>query len=148
VLQNRITGSDAGRILVGTVQGDIHYIGKNIVVTLLRCFGFTVLDAGEDVLPAEFAKQAKQFLPHVIGLSCLLNTSYDSMRDTIALLREETKAAEPMPRIIIGGAVDAKVSSYVAADFWAKDAVGGVRICQNLTAKTADFMKRIPSAGA
>ena len=138
VLQGRITGSDAGRILVGTVQGDIHYVGKNMFKTLLTCFGFTFLDAGEDVEPAEFLKQMRIFTPHVIGLSCLLTSCYDSMRETIALLRSETKDLKTPPRIIIGGAVDARVCQYVEADSWAKDAMSGVRTCQSVTKKKRD----------
>jgi len=137
VLQGRITGSDVGRILVGTVQGDIHYVGKNMFKTLLKCFGFTVMDAGEDVEPAEFVKQMRTFTPHVIGLSCLLTSAYDSMRGTIALLRSETKDSKRPPRIIIGGAVDARVCQYVDAEHWAKDAMSGVRICQSITKKAA-----------
>ena len=137
VLQGRITGTDAGRILVGTVQGDIHYVGKNMFKVLLQCFGFTVLDAGEDVEPAEFLKQMRAFTPHVIGLSCLLTSAYDSMRETIALLRSAAKDFERPPRIIIGGAVDAMVCQYVEAEHWARDAMSGVRICQSVTKKAA-----------
>ena len=126
-LQNRFTGHVNGRVLLATVQGDIHYIGKNIFKILLQCFGFTVADAGEDVSPEEILQQVREFSPHVIGLSCLVTAAYDSMRDTISLLRN---SASPVPRIIVGGMVDEKVYRYVGADTWSNDAMSGVRICQ------------------
>lgn len=138
VLRGPIRGNDVGRILVGTVHGDIHYIGKNMFKSLARCFGFTVIDAGEDVDPAEFLKYLREISPHVIGLSCLLTTAYDSMRETITHLRSEIKHMERPPQIIIGGAVDARVSKYVQADHWVKDAMGGVRLCQSITKKAPD----------
>jgi methanogenic corrinoid protein MtbC1 len=132
VLQQSITKQHAGRILLGTVYGDIHYIGKNIFKILLQCSGFTVQDAGEDVPPSALCEQMSVFRPHVIGLSCLLTVCFDSIRDTILELRKEASQLHPVPYIIIGGMVDEKVSRFAGADGWTTNAVEGVQLCQGL----------------
>jgi methanogenic corrinoid protein MtbC1 len=131
-LQDRFVGHVNGRVLVGTVRGDIHYIGKNIFKILLQCFGFTVSDVGEDVTPDEMLKQSIVFSPHVIGLSCLVTAAYDAMRETVSHLRAGTgRRLDPPPKIIVGGMVDETVCQYVGADRWSRDAMDGVRICQD-----------------
>ena len=132
VLKKQITGNASGRILLATVQKDIHFIGKNIFKVLLQCTGYTVQDAGEDVAPENILKEALTFSPDIIGLSCLLSTCYDSMHNTIAILKEGTQNLETVPRIIIGGRVNEKVNQYVGADGWADDAMIGLRLCQKL----------------
>jgi methanogenic corrinoid protein MtbC1 len=141
VLQGLISGSDAGRVLLGTVQGDIHYVGKNLFKVLLQCSGFSVFDAGEDVEPAEFVKHVERFSPHVIGLSCLLTTAYDSMLETVNHLKEAGRKSKYSPSVIIGGNVDADVCRYAGADDWARDAMDGVRICQNITRELTGWPK-------
>jgi methanogenic corrinoid protein MtbC1 len=133
VLKDRLTGDASGRILLGTVQGDIHSIGKNIFKTFLQCFGFTVCDVGEDAAPAEFLKQAAEDPPQIIALSCLLTATYDSMAETIRVLKKAGADLNPVPRIIIGGMVDEKVCRHVGADAWSNDAMNGVRLCQRFT---------------
>lgn len=103
LIEQNFEGHESGVILLGTVQGDIHDIGKNNISLLLTSYGFTVHDLGVDVPPQDFLIKALQIHPDVIGLSGLLTTSFDSMRDTIRLLRT---AAEPQVAgtpIIIGG---------------------------------------------
>ena len=103
----------AGSVLVCTVRGDIHDIGKSILVTLLRSHGFVVHDLGVDVPPAEVARRALELQPDVVGLSGLL-----------------TPPPPPHPSVIIigGGAVDAQVCDWAGADLWAPAAVGGVEL--------------------
>jgi methanogenic corrinoid protein MtbC1 len=132
VLCDKLSGNEHGRILLGTVEGDIHYIGKNLFKMLLECHGFTVSDAGEDVPSRIFLDKALEIKPHVVGLSCLLNTSFEFMRETVTLLKEQTPKLRPRPTLIIGGLVDEKVARYVGADHWAKDAMAGVSLCRRL----------------
>lgn len=138
VIKARISGDASGRVLLGTVQNDIHDIGKNIQGMLLSCYGFTVLDLGVDVPPDEFVRQAAPFRPDVIGLSGLLTSSYDSMRETIAALRQapdEQTARTPI--IIGGGTLNEQVRQYVEADYWIANSMDGVRLCQRLLADTS-----------
>ncbi len=133
VIEDRIRGNESGRILLGTVQNDIHDIGKNIQAMLLSCYGFTVLDLGVDVPAAEFLRQAREFQPDIIGLSGLLTSSYDSMRETVTLLRQaEDQAIARAPIIIGGGTLTEQVGRYVGADYWVRNAMDGVRLCQRL----------------
>lgn len=132
-LEKRVSGHASGRVLLGTVQGDIHDIGKNIVHVLLRCYGFTVHDLGVDVPPAEFAAWIPKVQPDIVGLSGLLTTSYDTMRETVALLHGEAEQGQPpLPIIIGGGLINEQVCRYVGADYWTTDAMSGVHLCQRL----------------
>jgi methanogenic corrinoid protein MtbC1 len=83
LLEKNIKGGDSGLIILGTVQGDIHFLGKDIVKVLLKCYGFTVSDLGVDVPPDEFLASTRESRPDIVGLSCLLNTSFEAMRETI-----------------------------------------------------------------
>ncbi|MEW5959710.1 MAG: cobalamin-dependent protein [Chloroflexota bacterium] len=136
VIEDRIRGNESGRILLGTVQHDIHDIGKNIQGILLSCYGFTVLDLGVDVPPGEFLAQAIQFQPDIIGLSGLLTSSYDSMRETIITLRQsDDNGLARLPIIIGGGMLNEQVRQYVGADYWVGNSMDGVRLCQRLLAE-------------
>lgn len=124
------SGRDAaGSVLVCTVRGDIHDIGKSILVTLLRSYGLVVHDLGVDVPPAEVAQQVVELAPDVVGLSGLLTAAHASMRETVAELRRITPRLDRAPTIIIGGgAVDEQVREWSGADLWAADAVRGVEL--------------------
>jgi methanogenic corrinoid protein MtbC1 len=138
VIEAQISGEKSGRVLLGTVQGDIHDIGKNIQGMLLSCHGFTVYDLGVDVPPAEFLAQAKKVKPDIIGLSGLLTSSYDVMRDTITLIREPTvPELADLPIIIGGTSINEQVCQYVGADHWVVNSMEGVRLCQRLLADKA-----------
>ena len=134
VVERQISGQASGRILLGTVEGDIHDLGKNIVNMLLSCHNFVVHDLGVDVPPSVFAEQAAQVQPHIVGLSGLLTISYDAMRETIALLREQGYQG---PTIIGGGQLSEMVCQYVEADHWITDAVSGVELCHQLMSEQA-----------
>jgi methanogenic corrinoid protein MtbC1 len=129
VVERQVSGHASGRILLGTVEGDIHDLGKNIVNMLLSCHNFVVHDLGVDVSPTVFAEQVAQVQPHIVGLSGLLTSSYDAMRETVALLRAR---GYQKPIIIGGGQLNEKVCQYVGADHWTTDAVTGVELCQRL----------------
>ena len=132
VIERQASDQASGRILLGTVEGDIHDLGKNIVNMLLSCRNFIVYDLGVDVTPASFAEQTAKVQPHLVGLSGLLTSSYDAMRDTIARLRSH---GYPHPIIIGGGQLSEEVCQYVNADHWTTDAVAGVELCQRLIAE-------------
>ena len=124
------TGQESGLILLGTVQGDIHDIGKNNLSLLLTSYGFTVHDLGVDVSAQEFLNKALEIRPHIIGLSGLLTGSFDSMRETIELIRSVDDSRITSTPIVIGGnQIDEQVCQYVRADAWVTDAMSGVRLC-------------------
>lgn len=136
LLQPRTSDRPTGRVLIGTVSGDIHDIGKNILGMLLACHGFEVLDLGVDVPPLEFARQALAKRPDIVGLSGLITASFEMMKETVRVLREQAAAAQvSFPILIGGGMVDEQVCRYVGADYWEKDAMSGVRLCQELMAQ-------------
>lgn len=119
----------AGRIVIGTVQGDIHDIGKDIVVTMLKSANFEVLDLGVDVPPARFVATLRESGATVLGLSGLLTLAFDSMKKTVALLTEE--GLRERVRVMIGGGpVDASVCRIVGADDWGADAQQAVRLAK------------------
>jgi dimethylamine corrinoid protein len=125
----KISGNESGVILIGTVAGDIHDLGKNIVTMLLRCHRFTVHDIGVDVPPEEFLKNVREIKPAIIGLSGLIITAFDSMRQTVKLLRDE---GIQTPVIIGGGTIDEEVCRYTGADYWVTSAEDGVNLCRKI----------------
>ncbi|MEW5873190.1 MAG: cobalamin-dependent protein [Chloroflexota bacterium] len=135
LLEKRSDGQSSGVVLIGTVSGDIHDIGKNILGMLLSCYGFTVIDLGVDVPPEIFAAKAIEIQPEIVGLSGLITASFEKMRETITVLHEKSAADKvPFTILIGGGMIDEQVCQYVGADYWEKDAMGGVRLCQRLIA--------------
>jgi methanogenic corrinoid protein MtbC1 len=136
LIEVRFSGNESGAILLGTVAGDIHDIGKNNLILLLTCYGFTVHDLGVDVPPQEFLLQAMQTRPDIIGLSGLLTSSYESMRQTVQFLRSTSDPQIASIPIVIGGnQLNEQVCEYVGADAWVTDAMSGVRLCQRLIAE-------------
>jgi methanogenic corrinoid protein MtbC1 len=133
VIEEQFTGNESGTILLGTVKGDIHDIGKNNLSMLLTCYGFSVHDMGVDVSPAEFLDNAAKTRPDIIGLSGLLTSSYDAMKETIDLLKNtDDTALAAIPIVIGGNQLNEQVCHYVGADHWVNDAMTGVRLCQDL----------------
>lgn len=132
-LVRKLKGNAVGHIILGTVKGDIHDIGKNIFCILLRCYGFTVTDLGEDVEPALFIENILGLNPDVVAFSGLITSAYDSMRETIQLIRKlENTTLSTLPIIIGGGLINEKVCQFVGANYWASDAMEGVEICREI----------------
>lgn len=132
-IKTHFSGNETGTILLGTVRGDIHDIGKNSISMLLTSYGFTVHDLGVDVPPVEFLLEAIQVRPDIIGLSGLLTSSFDAMRETINMIRSSgEKEISKLPIIIGGNQLTQQVCQYVGADHWVTDAMTGVRLCQQL----------------
>ncbi len=118
-----------GKVILGTVAGDIHDIGKNIVAGLLASNGYQVIDIGVDLPPAKFVDAVKQHQPAVLGLCGLLTIAYDSMKATIDALKQ-AGLRKKVKVIVGGGAVDQKVSEFVGADGWGGTAADAVKLCQ------------------
>jgi len=132
-LEDEMVGNASGRVLLGTVAGDIHDIGKNMAGLAFHLYGFTVEDLGVNVPPETFIEAAKRFKPDIVGLSGLISIAFTAMRDTVALFREREAEFAVMPVFVIGGGtIDENVANYVRTDYWTGDAMEGVRLCQRV----------------
>jgi methanogenic corrinoid protein MtbC1 len=122
--------SKRGRIVLGTVSGDIHDIGKDIVGFMLEVNGFEVHDLGVDVPEERFVEAVKEVKPQVLALSGFLTLAYDSMKSTVEKLKKAGLRDEV--KIMIGGGsqIGEKVKDYVAADDYGKNAVEAVRLAK------------------
>ena len=131
-----VEGEPAGLILLGTVAGDIHDIGKNMFGQSLQTFGFRVVDLGVDVPKERFLEETRRVRPDVVCLSGLISIAFESMRQTIDLIRaHEAELGYAPPVVLGGGTIDSEVCRYARADSWSTDAMEGVRICQRLLAE-------------
>jgi len=118
-----------GKVLIGTVKGDIHDIGKNIVTFMLDVNGFDVLDLGVDVSPQKFVEAIQDFEPQVIGLSGFLTLAFDTMKETIEAI--ETAGLRDGVKIMIGGGqVNEEIQKYAGADAYGRDAMAGVTLAR------------------
>lgn len=117
-------------IIIGTVKNDIHDIGKNIMVQLLQCKGFKVIDLGVDVSPGAFVQAVAENPTKVVCMSGLLTSSYESMRLTVQEL--SAKDLRDGIKILIGGLVNEQVRQFVRADYWIKDSTDGLYLCQSI----------------
>lgn len=118
-----------GKIVIGTVEGDIHDIGKNIVTFMMEANGFEVVDIGVDVPPEKFIDAVKEQKPDILGMSALLTLAFDSMKRTVDAL--EKAGMRDRVKIIIGGCpIDENVAAFTGADAYAKDAQEGVVIAK------------------
>ena len=116
-------------MIVATVEGDIHDIGKNIVKVLLENYGFDVLDLGKDVKAEVIAEQTQKHNVKLVGLSALMTTTVPAMENTIKLLRKTS----PDTKIVVGGAVlTQEYADTMGADKYAKDAMETVRYAETL----------------
>ncbi len=127
IIQPLLTESDyepAGMIVMGTVSGDLHDIGKNLVIMSLKSAGYKVVDLGIDVAPEKFVEAIKKYTPDLVGLSALLTTTMLNMEKTVKTIRE----AEPQGKVkvMIGGApVTQEYADEIGADFYGADANAG-----------------------
>lgn len=121
----------AGTIVLGTVQGDIHDIGKNIFKAFAEAAGFRVIDLGVDIPPERFVEAVRVHNPDIVGMSGLLTISYESMKKTVEALKE-AGLRDRVKIIIGGGRVDEHVKRYAGADEWADNAMLGVKKCREM----------------
>jgi len=128
------TQEKRGKIVLSTVKGDIHDIGKNIVKILLENYNFEVIDLGKNVEPSLVVETVLRENARLAGLSALMTTTVTYMEETIRLLKEKA----PDCRVMVGGAVlTQEHADKIGADFYSKDAMGGVRYAGELFKNTS-----------
>lgn len=122
-----------GKVVLGTVKGDLHDIGKNLVGMLLESSGFTIINLGVDISPEQFVQAVKDHNPDVVALSALLTTTMTAMKETIDFLEEEGLRGKV--KIIVGGApVSQEFADEIGADGFAPDAGSAADLCKKLLA--------------
>jgi 5-methyltetrahydrofolate--homocysteine methyltransferase len=121
--------ANKGTVVIGTVKGDIHDIGKNIVATMLKCNGYEVHDLGVDVPPQAYVEKASQTGAGLVAMSGLLTLAFDAMKDTVDALAE-AGLRDKLKIIIGGGPVNEKVLEYSGADALGKDPAAAVRLAK------------------
>ena len=120
-------GTTRGKVVVGTVKGDIHDIGKDLVVGMLKAAGFEVLDLGVDVPKEQFVRTVQESGAKVVGLSGLITLSFDSMKETITAL--DQAGLRPQVKVMVGGgSLTEQVRAYVGADALGSDAQAAVTL--------------------
>lgn len=136
-IKARVSGKQAGggpgrRVIIATVKGDVHDIGKNIVKLLLENYGFEVTDLGKDVSPEAVLEAVERLHAPVCGLSALMTTTVPAMAETVALLHEKA----PWCRVIVGGAVlTEEYARKIGADGYGRDAMAAVRLAERFSEK-------------
>jgi methanogenic corrinoid protein MtbC1 len=118
-----------GKVLIGTVAGDIHDIGKDIVVFMLDVNGFEVLDLGIDVPAEKFVEAIKDFEPQVVGLSGFLTLAFDAMKDTVEAIKK-AGLRDKVKIMIGGGQISEEIRTHTGADAYGKDAMAGVSLAK------------------
>lgn len=121
-----------GRVVIGTVEGDIHNIGKDIVTFMLDSSGFEILDLGVDVPAQKFTQAIRDFKPQVVGLSAFLTLAFDAMKATIADF-EKNGLRNQVKVMIGGGSVDERVRIYTGADGYGRNAMEAVKLASGWT---------------
>ena len=122
-----------GKVLIGTVKGDLHNIGKNMVATMLRGVGFEILDLGVDVDITTFIKEVREYRPDILGLSALLTTTMPEMQKVINEI--QMMGLRDQIKVMVGGApVSEKFARDIGADGYASDAASAVELAQGLLA--------------
>jgi methylmalonyl-CoA mutase cobalamin-binding domain/chain len=136
VLEPHLAGEkqrEAVRVLIGTVKGDLHDIGKNMVAIMLRGVGFEIQDAGINVASEEFVRQVEEYQPHILAMSALLTTTMPEMKKVVDLLVQ--KGIRRSLRVLVGGApVNRKFADEIGADGYAPDAGEAVAVARDLVA--------------
>ncbi len=130
-LTDTTAGDSIGTIVIGTVQGDIHDIGKTIVATMLTVAGFTVYDMGVDVSPSQFLAKAQEVKANIIAMSALLTTTMDRMRETVELVKREK--LQKQIKVLVGGApVNKRFADSIGADGYGVDFNQAVKVAKRL----------------
>jgi len=134
VLQPHLGGTQLaakGKVLIGTVKGDLHDIGKNLVITMLKGVGFETVDLGIDVPTPAFIKAVEEHKPHILGLSALLTTTMPQMQAVIEGLKQ--KGLRDRVKVMVGGApVNEKFARDIGADSYAADGADAVTLAKKL----------------
>lgn len=128
-LQMEAESKKLGKVVIGTVQGDIHDIAKDIVAFMLEINGFEVTDLGVDVAPETFVQTAKETGAKIVGLSGFLTLAYDPMKETVAALK--AAGMDDVKVMIGGGQVDEQIRGYTGAHAYGKDAMAAVALAKD-----------------
>ena len=128
LITGQVSVESSGKVVFGTPKGDIHDLGKDIVITLMRAQGLSVYDLGVDVPPERFIEKLQETEAPVLALSALITPAFESMRETISLL-DQNGLREKTFVIIGGGVITELVRQDVGADAWTMDPPEGVRLC-------------------
>jgi 5-methyltetrahydrofolate--homocysteine methyltransferase len=128
-MSEEASGEKIGKIVLGTVQGDIHDIAKDIVGFMLDLNGFEVTDLGVDVPPEKFVETVKETGAKIVGLSGFLTLAFDPMKDTVAAIK--AAGLEDVKVMIGGGQIDENIRQYTGADAYGKDAMAAVSIAKD-----------------
>ena len=121
-----------GKIVIGTVKGDLHDIGKNLVAMMMESAGYQVINLGVDVTPEKFLDAVKEHSPDFVAMSALLTTTMLSMKDTIEILKQE--GLKDNVKCIVGGApVSQEFADEIGADGFAPDAASATELCDSLS---------------
>jgi dimethylamine corrinoid protein len=129
-LKNQVQKSH-GTLVLGTVKNDIHDFGKDIVATVMASNGIKVIDLGVNVEHQAFVDAIKEHHPQLVGMSCLLTTVFDDMKEAIATI-EAAGLRDQVKVLVGGGPVDAACADYVGADFYCKTAQDGVAVAKKI----------------
>ncbi len=132
LLKQDSSSQKAGRILIGTVKGDIHDIAKDIVIFMLDVNGFEVKDLGIDVPVEKFVEETRNWKPDIVALSGFLTLAYTSMRETVEAI-EKAGLRDQVKIMVGGGTIDAQVCAYAKADGWGTDAMTAVSLAKQWT---------------
>lgn len=120
-----------GKVVIATVKGDLHDIGKNLVAMMLESAGFTVINLGVDVSPEKFAEAVKEHNADIVAMSALLTTTMLAMKDTIDVLKEQ--GLRDKVKVIVGGApISQDFADEIGADGYAPDAASATELCKKL----------------
>jgi len=131
---SKSTSSMAGKVMIGTVKGDLHDIGKNLVIMMLEGGGFEVLDLGIDVSAEKFVEAIKKHQPQVVGMSALLTTTVKEMKNTVQMI--ENAGLRNQVKTLMGGApVTERLAKEMGADGYAPDAASAVDVVRWLIRK-------------
>ncbi len=134
LIKKSIGEKAVGRVVIGTVYGDVHDIGKNLVATFLEAAGFEVIDLGVDVPPQKFVEAVKKYNPDIVGMSTLITSTMPHMKDVIDALKRE--GLREKVKIIVGGApVTEEFAREIGADAYGENAFKAVEICKKLIGK-------------
>jgi 5-methyltetrahydrofolate--homocysteine methyltransferase len=131
----KMLGKNKGKIVVGTVEGDMHDIGKNIIITMLKSEGYDVIDLGIDVSPEMFLKAVIELKPSIVGLSGLLTSSKIPMEKTIKLIKKNYEKKDTILFVVGGVAVNEDWIRDIGADFGTNNAVTGLKIINEIIKK-------------
>ncbi len=133
------------QIVFGTVRKDIHDIGKNITIVTMRQFGLSVRDLGVDVAPEAFVEALRATGAPILCMSGLISDAYDSMKETVELVREVFPSCPPV--VVIGGRVNEAVRSYTGADYWVRNCTEGAALCRRILEERRPLGQAVEGGG-